>query len=174
MNSIQLINAHGATELHVRAFGLKGGNLRVDSCNECDPVDPSMWSKATRDEIHARIADGGHDKGRVLYVQAVQFPDSALLPAATLTLHVDDGLVRLLHLGHRSGAIEFQRRAAASILVACSREIARLHGCRRLELLTHRPSEQVAYRQFGFRLLPRRDRGYRGLRRNDFLLALRL
>lgn len=162
---------HRGTEIHVAEYGRQGGNLRVDSCNCCEVPPNAVWEPATGAEISQRLADGGGPKGRILIARAIQFPSPEFKPAAAMILHLDDRVIRILHLGHAVDLIGAQRTFAKKMLLSCAEELAHMHGCGRIELLLHREADLRGWRDLGFRRLGRRDRAYRGLRGNEIVAA---
>ena len=157
VSSVEVSAGPHGTIVRVEGFGALAGNLRVDSCNTCQHPPPDSWAKATRDEVAARLAGHGAENGRVLFASAIQSPSRLLVPAALMTLHLGDELVRALHVGHAIRAGGYQTRFSTSLLVSCASKVAELHGCNRLELLLHNDRAVRLFREFGFRKLGRRD-----------------
>jgi hypothetical protein len=167
------LELHGAdTNVHVREYGRLAGNLQIDSCNVCGNLAEPHWERSTRDAVNSRLASEGLNKGRVLYARRIQYPSPDLIPVGAVTLHVDNGLLRVLHLGYVKGLLSSQRDVAAALLISCCCVIAKEHGCTQLEMLLHTEANVRQYcgTKHGFRRVPRRGHRYDGLRRNDYLV----
>jgi len=161
----------GETVVHVKDFGRLGGGIQIDSCNKCGHLTAPDWDRPVRNAINSRLASDGLDKGRVLFARFIQFPSPDLIPVGAATLHLDDQLVRVLHLGHVKGILSTQRYSSSELLLSCCCVIAREHGCNGLEMLLHNQAQVASYcRGHGFRRVARRGNRYGGLRHNDYLV----
>ena len=164
------------TVVTVVAFGADmPGGIQVDSCNACEAIPSAVWEKRTRTAINNRMSSGGADKGRVLYARHRAHPKRELAPVAAATIHLAGRQIRILHLGYANGLVAPQQLLASERVIQCVIALAREHGCGTLEWVHHTDREAKACcRQHNFTRVRRSAGRYAGLRRNDWLVDLRL
>jgi hypothetical protein len=91
-----------------------------------------------------------------------------------LLYHLDDQLIRVVNVGATTDLAPATRTVVIVRLLDCAQQIARAHGCDRLEWLVHSAdAAKSACASYEFQRVRRNDRRCRSLRGNDVLLERR-
>lgn len=172
---IRVIPDGDRTIVHVDGFAAVSGSLRIDSSNLWTPDAVPSFSPGELRELANRLANGGQAKGRVLYARHVAFPANTSTVVAAMCLHMDTGLTRITYLAIDHELYDLQRQYAVRQLIECLKTIAGQHNCRQLEWAHHSDhAAKACCKEHGFRRVARSKARYKGLRRNDFLVEIRL
>lgn len=170
MTGVQLLqDADGTTRVEVRLAVLQG--YEIESSNVCGHPEQDEWPDALKRAINRRRADGGEDKGRVLYLLQTQFPSAKRMAIGALILHFEDRMVRVMNLGAIKGRSGSQKRSDLTALLNCAQRVAIEHKCTRLEWQVYGEADaKSACSLYGFRRVRRNDRRCKALRANVILL----
>lgn len=149
----------------MRQWGGMAAGYLVESSNICGHPEGSRWPGRLVGALAIRRQDGGEHKGRVLYAFQIRWPTQGRLTVGALAYHLEDRMIRILQVGTTSDKEGIRALQIITLLVLCAQEIARLHGCNRLEwLVSNEPTARDACTNHGFRRVRKSDRRQRGLR----------
>ncbi len=176
MATVEVVLKDIGTVVLVDGFAAVSGSIRVDSSNIWTPIVPADLPGSDLNAMAERLANGGKAKGRVLYARHVPFPVADSVLVAALCLHIDTGVVRIIHVARcTSSFVPLQIEYAMKQLIHCMKLVAGKHKCNCVEWV--HSSEQAAKsscKSYGFRNVARKGQRYGGLRKNQFLVEFRL